>query len=114
VSGASTTVEAAATGGSGTLGMVSGVLLVAGSLLAMLAGLGVLRFPDTLSRLQAATKLQAAGLGVMIVAAALVAEDVAEVTMLVLTAIALVVTVPVLSQVVARAAYRTDRENEAP
>jgi multicomponent Na+:H+ antiporter subunit G len=94
------------------MNVVAGILLVLGSLLAMLAGLGVLRFPDTLSRLQAATKLQAAGLGILLVASALVAEDAGEVAVLVLILLAVVITVPVLSQVVARAAYRADREDD--
>ncbi|HXV94677.1 MAG TPA: monovalent cation/H(+) antiporter subunit G [Pseudonocardia sp.] len=94
------------------MSVVSGILLVIGSLLAMLAGLGVLRFPDTLSRLQAATKLQAAGIGLLLVAAMLVAEDAGEVMVLGLTGVALLVTVPVLSQVVARAAYRSEREDD--
>lgn len=88
------------------VGVVAGSLLVLGSLLAMLAGLGVLRFPDVLSRLQAAAKLQAAGVGVLVVGAALVAEDVAEIATLVLVGLAMVVTVPALAQAVARAAHR--------
>jgi multicomponent Na+:H+ antiporter subunit G len=94
------------------LSVLAGLLLVLGSLLAMLAGLGVLRFPDTLSRLQAATKLQAAGVGVLLIGAALVAGSGAEIAALALIGLALVVTVPVLSQVVARAAYRSDRESD--
>ncbi|MGQ0573537.1 MAG: monovalent cation/H(+) antiporter subunit G [Pseudonocardia sp.] len=94
------------------VGVVAGLLLVLGSLLAMLAGLGVLRFPDTLSRLQAATKLQAAGVGIALLGSALVAGDAAEVTTLVLVGLALVVTVPVLGQVVARAAYRSSARDD--
>ena len=94
------------------MNVLSGVLLVLGSALAMLAGLGVLRFPDTLSRLQAATKLQAAGVGVLLVGAGLVAEDGGEIAVLVLVFVALVVTVPVLSQVVGRAAHRSGPDPE--
>ncbi|HVL84719.1 MAG TPA: monovalent cation/H(+) antiporter subunit G [Pseudonocardia sp.] len=97
---------------SAVLSVTSGILLVVGSLLAMLAGLGVLRFPDPLSRLQAATKLQAAGVGLVLVAAALVAEDGGELAVLGLIVLALIITVPVLSQVVARAAYRRGGERE--
>src|SRR3712207_8932400 len=42
--------------------IVAGVLMVLGSALAVLAGLGLVRFPDVLTRLQAATKLQVPGL----------------------------------------------------
>jgi len=92
-------------------GVVSGLLLVLGSFLAMLAGLGVLRFPDTLSRLQAATKLQAAGLGILLIGSAIVAEDPAELAVLVLILVAVVVTVPVLSQVVGRATFRDEQRD---
>lgn len=94
-------------------GVVSGVLLVLGSFLAMLAGLGVLRFPDTLSRLQAATKLQAAGLGILLTGSAVVAEDAAELAVMVLIIVAVVVTVPVLSQVVGRATFRDEQRERA-
>jgi monovalent cation/proton antiporter MnhG/PhaG subunit len=57
---------------------------VVGALLALLAGLGLAQFPDTLSRLQATTKLQAAGVTVLLLAAALLAEDTAEVAVLLL------------------------------
>ncbi len=41
---------------------LSAVLILAGSAFCLLAALGLLRFPDTLTRLHAATKAQSAGL----------------------------------------------------
>ncbi len=89
------------------MSVLSGLLLLAGSLLAVLAGLGLVRFPDVLSRLQAATKLQVPGLGLVLLGAALVADSPGEVAALVLVALFQTVTAPVLGQVVGRAAYRT-------
>ncbi len=89
------------------MSVFSGLLLLAGSLLAVLAGLGLVRFPDVLSRLQATTKLQVPGLGLVLLGAALVADSAGEVAALVLVALFQTVTAPVLGQVVSRAAYRT-------
>lgn len=44
------------------LDILAGVLILGGSVLAMTAAIGVLRFPDTLARMHAATKPQVLGL----------------------------------------------------
>lgn len=89
------------------MSVLAGIVLVAGSLLAVFAALGLVRFPDVLGRLQAATKLQVPGLGLVLVGSALVADSAADVAALVLVAAFQALTVPVLGQVVGRAAYRT-------
>lgn len=89
------------------MSVLAAVLLVAGSVIAVLAGLGLLRLPDVLGRLQAATKLQIPGLGLVLIGAAVAAESAAELSALLLVAAFQLVTVPVLGQVVGRAAYRT-------
>lgn len=89
------------------MSVLAGVVLLAGSLLAVFAAIGLVRFPDVLSRLQAATKLQVPGLGLVLVGSALVADSVSDLTALILVAAFQAFTVPVLGQVVGRAAYRT-------
>lgn len=89
------------------MSVVSGLLLLAGSLIAVLAGLGLVRFPDALTRLQAATKLQVPGLGLILLGAAFAAGSAAEVALLLLVAVFQTMTVPVLGQVLGRAASRT-------
>lgn len=89
------------------MSVVAAVLMLLGSALAVLAALGLVRFPDVLSRLQGATKLQVPGLGLVLLGAALAAESGADVALLLLVAVFQAVTVPVLGMVVGRAAYRT-------
>jgi multicomponent Na+:H+ antiporter subunit G len=88
------------------MSVVSGLLLLAGSLVAVLAGLGLVCFPDVLARLQAATKLQIPGLGLILLGAALAASSAAEIALLLLIAVFQTLTVPIIGQVVGRAASR--------
>ncbi len=85
--------------------IVSSVFLLGGALFCAVGAFGLLRFPDLLSRLQAATKPQTVGLIMVLVGAALQLEIV-DAFGLVLVALLQVVTAPVLSQLVGRAAYR--------
>ncbi len=89
------------------MSIVAGVLMVLGSALAVLAGLGLVRFPDVLTRLQAATKLQVPGLALVLIGAAFAAEKGSDVALLLLVAVFQTITVPVLGMIVGRAAYRT-------
>lgn len=86
--------------------LASLVLLIAGAFLALVAGIGMLRFPDTLSRLHAATKPQVVGLLFVIVALALQARDVATLLMLAPLLFFQLLTSPIASHMVGRAAYR--------
>ncbi|SFE83862.1 cation:proton antiporter [Blastococcus tunisiensis] len=85
--------------------IAASVLLLSGSLLAVLAAVGLLRLPDVASRLQAATKLQVLGLVLLGGGAALLgtAADALKVLLVVLFQAA---TAPVLAQLVGRAAHR--------
>ncbi|EIE98611.1 monovalent cation/H(+) antiporter subunit G [Saccharomonospora glauca] len=85
--------------------VVSSVLLLLGALFCAVGAFGLLRFPDLLSRLQAATKPQTVGLIMVLLGAALQLQIV-DAFGLVLVALLQVVTAPVLSQLVGRAAYR--------
>ena len=60
------------------------VLVLAGSTLALTAAIGVVRFPDTLSRMHAATKPQVLGLLLVLVGAAIRLRGHADVGMLIL------------------------------
>jgi len=85
-----------------------GLLIVVSGFLSMAAGIGILRFPDVLTRLHAATKPQVLGL-----AAVLVAIVVQVPTWGVLTTVVLVMTFQLLTQpmtahMLGRAAYRSD------
>lgn len=86
--------------------VLSGGLAVAGSMLMLLAGIGVLRFPDLYSRMHAATKATAVGV-VLIGVAGAVAIDGAAAQIL-LAAALLLVTAPTAAHFIARAAYRAE------
>ncbi|GAA2496393.1 monovalent cation/H(+) antiporter subunit G [Terrabacter carboxydivorans] len=82
------------------------VCLLLGSFLCLAGAIGLLRFPDTLSRLHAATKPQTLGLIFILTGLALTLRTWAAVTTLVLLAATQFFTSPVSAHLVGRAAYR--------
>lgn len=89
--------------------VVAAVLFLAGSFLAMVAGIGIARFPDLLSRMHAATKPQVLGLGMLMTALALEIRTGVVVWTLLLVVLFQVITAPVSAHMVGRAGYRTGR-----
>ncbi|WP_121162590.1 monovalent cation/H(+) antiporter subunit G [Micromonospora pisi] len=89
--------------------MLSGAFMVAGALLSLAAGIGVVRFPDVLSRMHAATKPQILGLLLILIGVGLRLRTGAEVATLVLVGVFQLATAPVAAQMVGRAAYRSGR-----
>ncbi|MER7889709.1 monovalent cation/H(+) antiporter subunit G [Micromonospora sp. NPDC094482] len=87
------------------------VFLVAGGLLALAAGIGVLRFPDVLDRMHAATKPQVLGVLLLLAGVALRLRTVADLGMVLLVAVFQLATAPVAAQMIGRAAYRSGRVN---
>ncbi|MGR6317965.1 monovalent cation/H(+) antiporter subunit G [Micromonospora soli] len=83
--------------------------LVAGALLSLAAGIGVLRFPDVLGRMHAATKPQVLGVLLLLAGLALRLRTPADLGMIALVAVFQLATAPVAAQMVGRAAYRTGR-----
>ena len=87
--------------------LAADLLLLAGAVLALAAGVGLLRFRDALSRLHAGTKPQVLGL-ILVLAAVAVGNHRWDLVPALLPVLALqLVTVPVSAHMVARAAYRT-------
>jgi len=89
-----------------SLCFVAGVLLLAGSALALTASIGVVRFPDTLARMHAATKPQVLGLLLVLAGAAARLRGNVDVGMLILTGLFTLITAPVVANRVGRLAYR--------
>ena len=87
------------------LDVIAGVLILGGSALALTASIGVVRFPDTLSRMHAATKPQVLGLLLVLGGAALRLRGNVDVGMIVLTAMFTLITAPVVANRVGRLAY---------
>ena len=81
--------------------------LVAGALLSLLASIGLLRFPDVLSRMHAATKPQVLGLLLVLLGVGLRLRSSIDVGTLVVVAVFQMLTTPVAAHMVGRAAYRT-------
>lgn len=88
------------------LDIVAGVLLLAGALLSLIAAIGLLRFPDLLTRMHSATKPQVLGLLLVVVGLALRLRDPSATAILVLVAVFQMVTAPVASHMAGRASYR--------
>ena len=100
------------TGGSDGVGLlvdvVSSVLLLLGVALSLVAGLGLLRFPDLYSRMHAATKPSTLGLLLVLAGASLQMADPGNAVELALVAAFQLVTAPVAAHMVGRASYRAD------
>ncbi|MFS0703931.1 monovalent cation/H(+) antiporter subunit G [Cellulomonas sp. 179-A 9B4 NHS] len=89
--------------------VVSVVCLLGGAFFVLAAGVGVLRFPDLLSRMHAGTKPQTLGLVLVLVGLALRLREGGAVWALVLVVIFQMLTAPVAAHMVGRAGYRTGK-----
>ncbi|MEI5584113.1 MULTISPECIES: monovalent cation/H(+) antiporter subunit G [unclassified Agromyces] len=86
---------------------VGGLILLSG-FLSMAAGIGILRFPDVLTRLHAATKPQVLGLAVVLLAIVLRVPTWGVVSTAVLIMTFQLLTQPMTAHMLGRAAYRSD------
>ena len=89
-----------------TLDIVTAALVLGGSTLALTAAIGVVRFPDTLTRMHAATKPQVLGLLLVLIGAAIRLHGNADVGMVILTGMFTLITAPVVANRVGQLAYR--------
>ncbi len=101
--------------------VISGALLVLGASFALVAAVGVVRLPDVLTRMHAATKPQTFGLLLILAGLALRVHSVKDLTLIVVLIVFQLLTAPVSAHMIGRAAFRTggvDRESlsvdEAP
>jgi multicomponent Na+:H+ antiporter subunit G len=86
--------------------VVAVVLLLLGALLCLTAGLGLLRFPDVLTRMHAGTKPQVLGVLLIMVGAAIRLQGWSATWMLLLVAVFQMLTAPVSAHMISRVAYR--------
>ncbi|MFP5369619.1 MAG: monovalent cation/H(+) antiporter subunit G [Actinomycetes bacterium] len=82
-----------------------GCLLV-GAFLCLTAGLGLVRFPDVLSRMHAGTKPQVLGVLLVMVGASIQLHGWSATWMLLLVAVFQMLTAPVSAHMISRVAYR--------
>lgn len=86
---------------------VSAVLMIAGAFMSLAATIGLLRFPDLMSRMHAATKPQVLGLFLLLIAVGLQMRLWWVWPVLVVAWVFQLLTVPVSAHMVGRAGYRT-------
>src|SRR5687767_15708667 len=80
--------------------------LLAGAFLCLTAGLGLVRFPDVLSRMHAGTKPQVLGVLLVMIGAAIRLNGWSATWMLLLVAVFQMLTAPVSAHMISRVAYR--------
>ena len=90
---------------------IAAVLLILGASLSTIAGLGLLRFPDQLSRMHAGTKPQVLGLLLMLLALAFAWRAWVWIPVLLLAWVLQMLTAPVSAHLVGRASDRTKHLN---
>jgi multicomponent Na+:H+ antiporter subunit G len=91
---------------SALLDVLTAVCLTAGALLSLAAGVALVRFPDLLSRMHAATKPQVLGLLLVLLGCGLQLRNTVDITTLLLVAVFQLGTAPVAAHMIGRAGYR--------
>ncbi|QQR35680.1 monovalent cation/H(+) antiporter subunit G [Devosia oryziradicis] len=82
-------------------------LLLVGSLFSLVAAIGVVRLPDLLTRMHAASKAGPVGAGFVLIAVALLSGDAGVALRAIVGVVFLLLTTPVGAHLLARASYRT-------
>ena len=93
------------------LDLLAAVGLLFGAFLSLAAGVGLVRFPDALSRLHAATKPQILGLIFIVAAIALMSRSWSTLLALAPILVFQMLTAPISAHMVGRAGYRTGNFN---
>ncbi len=88
-------------------GWIVGGLFLLGGFFALVAGIGILRLPDVLTRMHASTKAGTLGSALLLTGAAVVFGDLAVTAKVVLTILFLLLTAPLAGHMIGRAAVRT-------
>ena len=91
------------------LDLIGALLLVLGAFFCLAAAVGVVRFPDVLTRLHAATKPQVFGLVLILTGVALTLRTGHVAVLAAFTVGLQILTAPVSGHMLARTAYRTDQ-----
>lgn len=92
------------------LDVIAAVAIVAGAALSLVAGLAVLRFPDTASRIHAATKPQVLGIALLMIGLGIRLGTVAVIGELVLIVLLQLLTAPVAAHLTVRESQRGKRK----
>lgn len=90
-----------------TRDVITAVLVLTGALMCFAAGVGVIRFPDVLARLHAATKPQILGLMAVTLAVAVNTPTLRTLTLAVAVIVFQALTAPMAAHAVGRSAYES-------
>ncbi len=90
------------------LDTVGAMCIVVGTALNLAAAIGLVRFPDLLSRIHAATKPQTLGMLLILAGIALNVQTIPAFTMLTVVAIMQLITAPIAAHMVSRTAVRSN------
>lgn len=85
--------------------VLSGVLMVIGTLVMLMAGIGIVRLPDVLTRASATSKAATLGAGCLLLAVAVFFDDLSITTRALTTIAFIFLTAPVAAHMIGRAAY---------
>jgi multicomponent Na+:H+ antiporter subunit G len=89
--------------------MIGETIMLMGALLTLLAAVGVVRFPDALTRMHALTKASTFGFGLVAIGAALLLPTANDVTSVVLAFGLQLMTLPVAATLIANSTYWAER-----
>ena len=84
---------------------IIGMIATLGTLFVLLAGVGILRMPDTYLRMAVTTKAATLGVGLILIAAAVYFNDLSTTTRVLAVIIFILLTAPVGAHLIGRASY---------
>ncbi|NBN62925.1 Na+/H+ antiporter subunit G [Microvirga tunisiensis] len=90
---------------SAVIDIIIGLMLVVGAIFALLAAIGVLRFPDVYTRMHAASKAGTVGSSLMLLALAFDAGQLDVITRAVAGVLFFLLTAPISAHLLAKAAF---------
>jgi len=85
--------------------IISGILLLVGSLFIFLAGIGLVKMPDLYTRMSATTKASTLGVGLILIGTAVYFGSVGVASRAIIIIVFLLLTAPIAAHMIARAAY---------
>lgn len=85
--------------------MIGEAVALLGAVLILLSAIGVVRFPDVLTRMQALTKASTIGVALVAIGAAIVLPTANDVTSAIAAAVLQVLALPISTSLLARATY---------
>ncbi|MEM9430812.1 MAG: monovalent cation/H(+) antiporter subunit G [Pseudomonadota bacterium] len=87
--------------------IIAGILILSGGIFAVIGGVGIIRMPDVLIRMHAATKIGTLSTGLILAGTAVVLADGHTIAIVVAIIIFLLLTAPIGAHMIGRAAVLT-------